>query len=1259
MQVNGFDHQKALTGYLHAEVLHTLGAYKVANEHLVDVRELLTETNRQHDGGSGGLKYLCNSIKVAERLNEGLRSAIDKPSSDDGHPSYRHPSPYKDESETNNYANHQLLPALLFYSKVVALIPQADENELGKLLTVIHDPVRGGAERKLSPTQRKALVNSRGERYQSRLTEVKVLYEVFKIDDSLNHVELPDRYLKSSHLGVNQSCSELSSASSEGNAEIGLHACAIEALNRSHELMHWVEHVRSASLDTKIKKLQEHDKEIDKAMGWSVALNTFAYVVARSIPWTFAQDESERDYVIENIRDCHERLAPTTCMWIGQQISMIALHRRAYSHWLKGDRDRAYRDFYKLIRLLRELRERVDHKGLRASGSRLTIEGLSTASELHIGRIYRSQHAHREAIRYFDRAKQRMKGWKDHEEIGTVLRNSRWRVNLLISQGKASYELGRMKRAIYYYVEAWRAFLELSESESRLRANFDEADTVLDWLQPLLDEPSINKYRLNERFEPLIRQFESWYGPKHLALIAADIMMRLGHLFCILGVPNINWTPDAKEAKYPAPTRYEMAVRCLEKAASLDNANTLIAADIMRIQNMYDANAIPDDERAFKNGNAVNELFENGNYKPIGEQWPQGGSPFEELARAVEYGMQHWIFAKEKAARDSESAETKRNANSGVIESQIAKGLLTSYLAHTDSSNVKLAQVYRYLMQPETKTPQTQKPFMDFICLRRYSSFFPMVPRPTAFKALGGGYFVHIYDGERYYGIAIDPGPDYIDNLYRCGYGLGDISTIIVTHDHSDHASSIDSLLTLIGYRDIVSQSGKFKRNNDPAEKSNALLIIGNESVAKRYEYFNRRCPVVKRLVRDRNGMDKALVNAGHFQQVGDRKYIPSERIDQVRVMSFKEYEAFRLSEASIQSGSSHAVNEGDEDCLLDLLEPSWYPNGLTIETVMTHDHIDAGGYPSQGFMLKYENCGETRTILFTGDTAPPERVSETVFGGQKDRSKYPTETGVLFEDGVTNSDVVVAHVSSIPAQELREFARLENAGQPTQAGIVEALWKNLATVAAAPGGSGKNSAADLLDQLQFGFRLRAKKGNDKYAATPFTSTDDLKPVSERHLMLEGLMEIARLMISEDKDPEQPEPLLIIGELREELGTFRTRIAAHINTHLFEGPQKESKQRIANALTSDIGLKVRLGFGSSTAVAGHSAGRRVSVLCTECDLDNDLVSAERYHAPEEIREVCVKGENEGVFYNCMLHDPGRHRDQPWLEAVERYDLFSA
>ncbi len=86
-----------------------------------------------------------------------------------------------------------------------------------------------------------------------------------------------------------------------------------------------------------------------------------------------------------------------------------------------------------------------------------------------------------------------------------------------------------------------------------------------------------------------------------------------------------------------------------------------------------------------------------------------------------------------------------------------------------------------------------------FCVLRSWSSFTPFLPqqwapnRESRFTSRGGGYFLR-WKG---HGIAVDPGPSFIRNLYEAGFKIDDIDTIIVTHNHPDHTFEVPSLLNL------------------------------------------------------------------------------------------------------------------------------------------------------------------------------------------------------------------------------------------------------------------------------------------------------------------------------------------------------------------------------------------------------------------------------------------------------------------------------
>ena len=189
---------------------------------------------------------------------------------------------------------------------------------------------------------------------------------------------------------------------------------------------------------------------------------------------------------------------------------------------------------------------------------------------------------------------------------------------------------------------------------------------------------------------------------------------------------------------------------------------------------------------------------------------------------------------------------------------------------------------------------------------------------------------------------------------------------------------------------------------------------------------------------------------------------------------------------------------------------------------------------------------------------------------------------------------------------------------------------------------SGADEAEFLLRQLQFAFRSRGE--GKTFAISPFSHTRDMRERSEKHLYLSGLLDIAETMAARHEHGGR-RPLLLVGELREELGTFRTRIANRVEETVFEHGKG------GTALTADIGLRLRI---CRAADSGEAAA---TVLCTTCDLDNDLVTSERFHPAGQIQEVCVKGENESVFYNCELHDPSTQPEPLWLESVERYNVF--
>ncbi len=83
-----------------------------------------------------------------------------------------------------------------------------------------------------------------------------------------------------------------------------------------------------------------------------------------------------------------------------------------------------------------------------------------------------------------------------------------------------------------------------------------------------------------------------------------------------------------------------------------------------------------------------------------------------------------------------------------------------------------------------------------FLVLRRFNSFTPALPRgrKKIETVKGGGYFLYWNNK----GIVIDPGFNYIENLYCQDLTIGDIDAILITHGHNDHYIDLDPTLTLL-----------------------------------------------------------------------------------------------------------------------------------------------------------------------------------------------------------------------------------------------------------------------------------------------------------------------------------------------------------------------------------------------------------------------------------------------------------------------------
>ena len=119
------------------------------------------------------------------------------------------------------------------------------------------------------------------------------------------------------------------------------------------------------------------------------------------------------------------------------------------------------------------------------------------------------------------------------------------------------------------------------------------------------------------------------------------------------------------------------------------------------------------------------------------------------------------------------------------------------------------------------------RPSLHFMGLQRWNSL-----TPAQGKSIGGGYFVYHTDhrGEVDLGIAIDPGFDFIRNLFRQGFSIRDIDIVLISHAHPDHLWDFESIVQLL--------HGLSQKKNVEQDNHHRINVILTAAAYQRYEHY-------------------------------------------------------------------------------------------------------------------------------------------------------------------------------------------------------------------------------------------------------------------------------------------------------------------------------------------------------------------------------------------------------------------------------------
>jgi len=537
------------------------------------------------------------------------------------------------------------------------------------------------------------------------------------------------------------------------------------------------------------------------------------------------------------------------------------------------------------------------------------------------------------------------------------------------------------------------------------------------------------------------------------------------------------------------------------------------------------------------------------------------------------------------------------------------------------------------------------RPRDKLVVLRRWQSFNPRIPRPVPGQVRGGGYLL-LWHGK---GFAIDPGYDFIQNLYEEGFSLDDIHAVVVTHSHPDHDDDLSTLTTLVReWNNLNQKLGK--------EQSIKLDLFLNDSTYLKFaSWLKASTAGISRVV------PMPLV-------VWEEK---PER-DPPRPSARSEVQE------RIRGGNVRLDLRKEYDLELEVV-PAW------------HDDV-IGRVSAVG--LKFHLCSNDAAEVET-----PEPIG--VVGYTGDTGAYGTvgkKCDLLIEESFNACDVLVANLGDIRLRELASRldrpdylgdrldqlltdwfcdadGKVPTEEKTTMARVGEFLRLlvslNLASGNASrlKGGTVSSVLAEFIrggttdvytaDELERLLRAAADEAKNEpsvlKAITAHVMTAsctnhhrDKRPLEpwriayallgylcararehwryDYHLGIEGIFRLHRAMQANSAERSR---IFVVGELPEELASYRHHVARLLN--MAKGNWDHGKRRV-HALTGDIGLHIGL-----TDLKGVSWKPRVR--CTYCNYNNEsMLKGLSYHEPAHIQETCVKQLGAAMVYLCTTHD---------------------
>jgi hypothetical protein len=776
-------------------------------------------------------------------------------------------------------------------------------------------------------------------------------------------------------------------------------------------------------------------------------------------------------------------------------------------------------------------------------------------------------------------------------EIANALKYSYARAKALANLGKIYFELGEFRRALKWLFRALGALPELTHDTNRMAfvALVGRLITRLhnDKNEPLVAKDDLDLLKLLGEI-PIVIDSILISSPNNTSRIYCLCSKIVNTIAMILY--QMRFVSDEAIDQIPSPHLHNpLAFTWLCLALKLD----------------------PNNAQAIHNANSFQK---NWHY-----QFNTKGTPSlpPDLQKCIKKTDPSSVIQSFDRDRDlSPMDRWNRQISASIIGgTKHRANILDAFFAYTDNFSKRNFELLRYLCRERTiDNLQTDKDAVYLKTIRRWSSFTPSLPRPQALSKRGGGYFIITQSKEKdgtgfkRKGIVIDPGFDFIRNLYIEGHSLHDIDAIIVTHNHIDHTADIDPCLSLINYLSHLSDK-------------KPIDLMMNQGVAQRYSFY--------------------LTKSKSKHEIVKRLHVLAPDVEL--------------------------------DCRDDY--------GLKISTLRTkHRELGANDY-GLGLIFDFNDSNGIMSIGFTGDT------SRSVLDNPR------------WIEAFKRCQIIVANIGTVPFPELMSLSHPHHRGSE----VIQLVWNLLTKILELPL-TEKSYHPNQLAQLRAILWSLWFNPEDEMLEPPTPEEAEMKILHWHKIFLLccflfgryekvpdfllGLGQVRELRnkglaIDERRnDKQQSEYLqylykkikvevdpagehlflggikllleklstkcmlhsLVISEFREELGSFRRLIADYLN-------QPENaliKGMMAHTADTDYAMRLK------STKPGKSPD--VSIRCSLCKLSNDCFAEDSYHDQNKIREVCVKGEDDAMYYFCPRHTPG-FANQFFMEKLECYKPF--